>query len=574
MLSFLFLGLLIPAGTCGQELPSQAPINPEFIRYLHDLQAGVIPLHSIDGRGFGFAPSPIDYTYLKNYGSLLRDERDLPTTYDLRSLGKVTSVKYQGGCGACWAFATYGSLESTLLTAETRDFSENNLKNLHGFDFGHCSGGNWDMSTAYLGRWSGPVNEADDPYNESSSYSPPGLTVQKHVQEVFIYPERTSSTDNDILKQAVVDHGAVMTSYYHSDTYYHSTNHAYYCGSTTTTNHAVAIVGWDNNYPASNFNSTPPGNGAFIVKNSWGTWWGENGYFYVSYYDANFAYNGGAVFTAEDTTNYESLYLYDPLGVVGHIGTGGNTFWGANIFTASANDSLIAVGTHFAVPGSSYQVTVYTNVTGGPTSGTSAGTTTGSFTRAGYHTIPLASPASLTSGQKFSIVIEYTTPGYGYPAPMEYAYGGYSSGATANAGESYYSSTGSSWTDLTTYNSTANFCIKGFTASAAPMEVPKGTFTLSGNDSSITLSWGVTCGTASNYAVYEGNLSTLGSTWDHQTVVCSSGLTETFGPGAGNRYYLVVPYTGSVEGDYGFGRPRGTDSVPCGITSQQPGECP
>ena len=58
----------------------------------------------------------------------------LPSYYDLRDEGRVTPVGDQQQCGCCWAFATYASQESYLRPGETLDFSENNLKNLHGFD--------------------------------------------------------------------------------------------------------------------------------------------------------------------------------------------------------------------------------------------------------------------------------------------------------------------------------------------------------------------------------------------------------------------------------------------------------
>jgi C1A family cysteine protease len=81
----------------------------------------------------------------------------LPSIYDLRP-NKVTSVKNQNPAGTCWAFATYGSLESYLMPNENWDFSENNLKNTHGFDKDpNYGGGNQFMSTAYLARWSCPV---------------------------------------------------------------------------------------------------------------------------------------------------------------------------------------------------------------------------------------------------------------------------------------------------------------------------------------------------------------------------------------------------------------------------------
>src|SRR5690606_15937937 len=124
---------------------------------------------------------------------------NLPPVYDLRNEGKVTTAKNQGRDGSCWAFSTIASLESYILGKEgkTYDFSENNMKNLvtssypQGFDLTPSEGGNALISTAYLSRWSGPVDESQDPYNDSSVYSPTGLPVQRHVQEVFLLPGKT-----------------------------------------------------------------------------------------------------------------------------------------------------------------------------------------------------------------------------------------------------------------------------------------------------------------------------------------------------------------------------------------------
>ena len=198
------------------------------------------------------------------------------------------------------------------------------------------------MSTAYLSRWSGPATEAADPYHAWNDRPSPSVSPVKHTQEVLFLPLRASATDNDTIKQAVMTYGAVtMAFYYEGLPYYNSGTHAYYYNVTTNSNHEVAIVGWDDNYNTSNFAITPPGNGAFIVRNSWGTGWGDAGYFYISYYDKQVGEDDLAVFeNAESTTNYDRVYQYDPLGWVSGFGYGDTTAWFANVFTAVGAEQL------------------------------------------------------------------------------------------------------------------------------------------------------------------------------------------------------------------------------------------
>ncbi len=448
---------------------SLAPLNPAFLEYLRELQAPIVRSLAVDGHLLGFIPSPLDLSHLAGQ-SMLPAQKILaaPSFYDLRTQGKLTPVRDQEDCGSCWAFGTYGSLESNLLPGETWDFSENNLKNTHGFDIGHCAGGNGDLSTAYLARWSGPVMEADDPYNAESDVSPSGLTTRKLIQEVIIVPDRAGSSDNENIKQAIMAYGGVMTAMYMNEsTYYDSNNYAYYYNGSSNSNHAVVIVGWDDNFDRNRFPSVPPGNGAFIIRNSWGTGWGENGYFYVSYYDSNIGKSNYVFNGAEPTTLYHRVYQYDPLGWINDIGyTGSNTAWFANVFTAVESEALVAVSFYTASPNSTYALYIYTGVASGPTSGSLAGSQTGTIPSVGYHTVSLAVPAPLTSGEKFSVVVKLTTPGYNYPVPVEQPIKGYSSQATSNPGESYISGDGNSWSDVTSISWCAqcNVCLKAFTS--------------------------------------------------------------------------------------------------------------
>ncbi|MCX6993744.1 MAG: lectin like domain-containing protein [Kiritimatiellaeota bacterium] len=437
-----------------------APLNPEFQQYQAQQQTKALATRTADGHGLGHIPAPFKLpqpavSLPAQQGKL----QTLPATYDLRDYSKVSSVKDQGDYGNCWAFATFGSMESCLLTAETWDFSENNLANKHGLDKAYGAGGNYYMSLAYLGRWAGPVLETADPYSNGSS-SPSGLAVQKHIQSAQFIPDRTSATDNDKIKQAIMTYGGLYSAFYYADAYYNGANYAYYCSSASSGNHAITIVGWDDNFSRTKFNSTPAGDGAFLIKNSWGPSWGNAGYFWISYYDARIGKDNCLFLNAESTANYTSYYQYDPLGFCTALGLGSTTAWSANIFS-EASGTIQAVSFYAPAAGASYEVRVYTGVTAGsPTSGTLSSTKTGTLTYAGYYTVVLDSSVSYST--RFSVVLKLTTPGYNYPIPIEYPISGYSSAATASAGESYYSSNGSSWQEAYYSGKYFNCCIKAF----------------------------------------------------------------------------------------------------------------
>ena len=463
--TLLIVLALIAVGLCGPldgvqasaGGPALQPANPAFIDALAD-PSRIVP-RTLDGRGLGLMPCPVDPAYTRG---LQVDPGVLtapPASYDLRTLGRVTSVKNQGAFGTCWAFASLGSLESGLLTTETWDFSEDNLALTSGFGpfseglYNH--GGNLYMSTAYLARWGGPVTETADKYGDS--YTPSGLTPSKHVQEINWIPARGSATDNTNIKNAVMQYGAAYVAMYWSDSSYKSSTSSYYYYGGTGTNHAVLIVGWNDSYSASNFATRPAGNGAFIVKNSWGTTFGSAGYFYVSYYDTAFGRSDVmAVFNdAEPTGNYTGVYQYDPLGNVVDYGYS-TTRWFANAFTAQSTSSIAAVGFYTLTPNTTYQVYTGTSIS------SKTLRTSGTLSYMGYHTVTLPTPVSITSGQTFVVFVKVTAPSSAYLVALEYPYSGYSGAATASAGQSYVSSDGTNWTDVTTLYANTNVCLKAY----------------------------------------------------------------------------------------------------------------
>ena len=445
-----------------------APHNPEFVRFFEKTAKRT----SDDGPPLGYIPPPVDLSHVQGMGRAPERALSFPDAYDLRHQGKLTAVRDQGSCGSCWTFATYAALESFLKPAEAWDFSEQDLNENHGFDYAPCNGGNAFMSQAYLARWDGPLRESEAPYpyaaNPQAADGP-----SKHVQEVVLLPRRSSYTDNDAIKDFLTTYGALYFAFYYNGTYYNAATHSYYNPSTASGNHAVAVVGWDDHYDKNNFPTVPPGNGAFIAKNSWGTDWGDNGFFYISYYDVSLqefvAFNN-----AEATTNYDGLYQYDPLGYVGNIGYGSTTAWAANVFTATDNHLLSAIGFITNDTDTAYTIYIYTGVTANqPRSGTLSATQAGTHAYPGYYTAQLDSPVALTRGTAFSIVIRFENASYVYPVPVEYKAAGYSSGATSNPGESFVSADGSTWQDFYDRNPSyyVNNTIKGFFVDSAPLDL-------------------------------------------------------------------------------------------------------
>lgn len=437
-----------------------APVNPEFVKFMTDSKAGKTVNKSDDGHYLGDCPAPVE---LSNVKPVKSQGKQYPVSYDLRTLNKVTPVRNQGAYGTCWTFGSLGSLESILMPlVPNPDLSENNIANYAGFDSNFSGGGSTYMSAAYMARWSGPFNETEDAYPNPGYLPPLDTALQYHMQNIIFVPSRPSPIDNDIIKEMITDHGACSLSFYYDSQYYNSTNYAFYNGVDTVSNHAVTLAGWNDNFPASSFNTAPPGNGAFLIKNSWGTSWGNEGYFWISYYDTSIR-RITCFYGAESIQNYTGICQYDELGLVGSTGNNTDTYWGSNIFTAGSSDPVSAVSTWAVSSNCAYEIRVYAGVSAGnPTSGTLASTETGTIELPGYYTINLGTPATVTEGQLFSVVVKYTTPGYNMPLPYEYAQDGYTSAATAMPGQSFYSGDGTSWTDFHGEDPTANVCIKAF----------------------------------------------------------------------------------------------------------------
>ena len=369
-----------------------------------------------------------------------------PSSYKTANL---PAIRNQGGYGVCWAFSTISLLEINLLknklVSDDIDLSEfhlvnftyNNVTDPLGGSAGDTTtflrssnsvtqnGGDIRMAFNSLMDWEGAVDETLVPYTAevAGTINTTGLSddlarknTKIHLQNYY----KVNMTNQTDVKQAITDYGALSISYYaygghSSNKYYNSSTAGYYCyDSNTGTNHAVTVVGWDDNYSKDNFPTKPEGDGAWIVRNSWGSYFGENGYFYLSYYDKSTKVEGYAV-EAQTSDNYDNNYQYDGTGwfsYMGYSGYGGTNKY-ANVFTAKANESkaenIEAVSFEdYSSAGCKYNISIYTNLTdvSDPESGTLECTQSGQTTFDGAYTIKLNNPVYVEDGTTFSVVVE------------------------------------------------------------------------------------------------------------------------------------------------------------------------
>ncbi len=470
-LSALLLTLPLFLQAASPSRLEKEPTNPAFRLYRQQQRelANGERLYGPDSGRYGHVPSPVNpLPGDAAFSAAFYPAEGLPSSYDLRQLNRVTSVKNQSSCGACWSFAALGSIESSLMPGEERAFSPEHLILNHGFDYTECEGGQPWMSLAYLSRWGGPINESDFSYKQGNSSSKSySELIEKHVQEVVFLPERASYTDNNLIKKYIMERGAVLISYRAEDEYLNTSNAAYYCNREMDTNHEVVVVGWDDNYAAGNFRITPPGKGAFIVKNSWGATWGRQGYFYMSYYDKTLT-NFVSFYNARRIDDYGTNYYHDPLGWCTAYGYGSTKAWGANVFEAVNSQPIQAVSVILCDINSQCQIRVYRNATRrNPTAGQLVCQQSFSRSMPGYYTVKLDKAVAVSPGQLFSVVVSYQNGGSDkYPVAVEYPYDGYSSQVSSESGESFVSNDGQNWEDLVSEQ--ANVCIKAFSQTVNP----------------------------------------------------------------------------------------------------------
>ena len=466
---------------------------------------------SIDNYGLSDEPGIIHAVLMT---TAVQEKGSFPEKYDAREHKLITPVKDQKPYDLCWAESVMSMAESNLIKKgfadSSIDLSEifahyfqwfrvpdplgltlNDKNKWYTYESYEGNFREWINSwgsgyraVLLLSGWPGITNEITAPYPKADAditnyHLDPSLAWNSSIAKLndawWI-----SMNDTQAIKRLIMKYGSAVIAFNQDRTkYLNPDTGAYYCPDSLYTNHLVNVIGWDDSYPSYNFLSNPGIDGAWLVKNSFGTEWGNDGYFWLSYADKTlsedaFIYDFGPIVPGIKSYQYDGTvsynYINDP---------DSNMIAAANVFTAIDNEKLFSVG--FLSPSSyfSYKIEVYRGVKNTPDSGILYSSQSGSELYAGYHTIELETPVDLYAGDRFSVIVEITTEEKGKAYIMTDRSEAYkvtdAKGnnlvfqefiSASNPGESFYRRSNGSWTDCWNDDpskSLGNVRIKAFT---------------------------------------------------------------------------------------------------------------
>jgi len=231
---------------------------------------------------------PEDWQDDANFVNSISITSPLPAKWDWRNNNGVTPIKNQGACGSCWAFGIVGVLESVIKikSGDTVDLSEQWLVSCNEDGWG-CNGGWWTAHSYHAGRagscgGTGAVLEVNFPY--TATESPCNGPYPHH----YLLSDTTGDGNSwnfiggqrgipsvEQIKHAIITYGPVGASVYADEAFQAYTGGVFNeHADSKNTNHAILLVGWDDNQGK---------DGVWILKNSWGPDWGEDGYMRIEY---------------------------------------------------------------------------------------------------------------------------------------------------------------------------------------------------------------------------------------------------------------------------------------------------
>jgi C1A family cysteine protease len=398
-------------------------------------------------RGRGFIPPSMDLSHLTGQqmpeGTAVLES--LPPVWDWRDAGKVTDVWDQGSCGSCYAFATNAGFESKILIDNdtTLNISENhakecNWRELNDFEYpsgtpwGSCDGGNHFMLASLFSQ-TGTVRDWCDRYEDSDVDCESTCPYKKTLLDWRII-SGPSIPATEVLKQYIHIHGPVIAAMYVDesqgfDESYDGLVTLNYTATEGSTNHLVLITGWSNDLP-----SVPDGAGradGWIVKNSWGTDWGDAGYFYITYGAANIGMYSSFVHDWQDYDPDGSIWYYDDDGWSNQFGCPGSTeAWALARFIPD-EDTWATRVEFWTNDAATVDVHLFGYFDGTTLTEHLASKLGNSFDEAGYHSVVLDASVPVTNGNDIIVAVAYTNDSFEEPITVD-------SNGPSEPGRTYY----------------------------------------------------------------------------------------------------------------------------------------
>lgn len=490
---------------------------------------------------YGALPGPVDVSHLKNNpprisgasaSSVNAAAADtLPVSFDSRNEFGLPEARSQGVFNTCWAFASIGAMEASYKAQKLNSLGDSpDLSELHTAWFVYKDSssdhridssysildqmGTAQYAIAFLNQGIAPVNESEMNYSIAGSTSEgsdakieafvngrnakdfkmSGVSLSD-AKEIGYVEDRISL----LIKQNIMNNGAVYFQYHSDPSGYSNDNHTFYSEvSNYSTSHAALIIGWDDNYSRENFRNTPPKDGAWLVRNSRGSDWGEGGCFWMSYAQADTKAGMSAahvftvreeskdIITADDVISEnvsESEDISADVIIINEHDTDGKTknispHWSAAIFRSKRDENLTRIAFDTTDNNAKYKIFVNNFGKLRPTDPgmTEVPLMSGELPYAGHHTIDLLSPVELCKGDYYAVIIKMELDsGYEYPTGAEAAIQGYVNSSVKD-GESFFAEgepVPSVWQDGKYIDGGPyDACIKAFTEERASKEFP------------------------------------------------------------------------------------------------------